>query len=386
MTLDPADEDGFGIYVHWPFCEARCPYCDFNAYAGLSFDQEEWRDAYLKSLDHALEETRGRKCVSVFFGGGTPSLLEPRVVAAIIDRAGRNWSLDEEAEITLEANPSSSERARFSEYGFAGVNRISIGVQSLSDDGLRQLGRLHDAREARLAFDAAPASFGRVSIDLIYGRQHQGLQEWREELTEALDWEPQHLSAYQLTIEPSTAFGMRHRAGRLQGLPSEELAAKMQEATVEACQGHGYRQYEVSNYALPGGESLHNLLYWRGRDYLGIGPGAHGRITVEGRRSAVETILSPKKWLGSVFERGHGEASRYWLDPETQSREYLMMSLRLTEGTDLEVYTTLAGRPLAAERVAGLEELGLVKSTGSRLMTTGAGSLVINSIIAELLS
>ena len=374
----------FGIYLHWPFCQSRCPYCDFNAYAAVDYKMDEWEEAYLRQLDFSARETGGRVCESVFFGGGTPSLMRPSTVAAIMERISRHWKLASDAEITLEANPSSSEAEKFAGFWRAGVNRISIGVQSLRRDGLAKLGRLHSVEESRAAFEAAAKSFERVSIDLIYGRQHQSLRDWQVELREAMQWGAEHLSLYQLTIEPGTAFGSRLKAGGLDGLPGDELAADMQTAAAEICGQSGYRRYEVSNFARPNCESRHNLLYWRSQDFLGIGPGAHGRITVSGRRAATETVLSPAEWLRQVYESGSGENRRCWLSTEEQASEYLMMSLRLAEGTDLRRLQALSGSTLDAERLERFQSDRLVKISGGRLTATERGSLVLNSIVSEL--
>ena len=383
-TVESEPADGFGIYVHWPFCAARCPYCDFNAYADSSFDPQEWTRAYVRQIDHDSAETADRLCSSIFFGGGTPSLMHPETVAAVIECVDRHWGLSVNAEITLEANPSSSEAQRFSDFRSAGVNRLSIGVQSLRDRDLAALGRLHTAKEARLAFEAAAQSFGRVSIDLMYGRQDQTLADWQAELEEALGWGSEHLSLYQLTVEPGTPFGARHSAGRLPGLADDELAADMHLAAVDCCSLFGARQYEVSNFSRRGCECRHNLLYWRGQDYLGIGPGAHGRLTVGRRRAATETHRSPAKWLQMVAQTGTGESKRGWLTGAEQANEYLMMSLRLAEGSDMQRFQELAGMPLNAGKLAILETDGLVRLSDGNLSVTRRGGLLLNSIVFAL--
>ncbi len=386
MSSAADSNPAFGIYLHWPFCESRCPYCDFNAYATADYDMDEWSEAYLRQLETAAQETGGRICESVFFGGGTPSLMRPSMVAAVLERINGLWHLPGDAEITLEANPSSSEAHRFAGYRRAGVNRLSIGVQSLRRADLASLGRLHTADEARAAFETAAGIFNRVSVDLIFGRQDQSLSSWQAELGEAVQWGAEHLSLYQLTVEPGTAFGRRREAGRLHGLPDEDLAVEMQTAAEEICSRSGYRRYEISNYARPGCECRHNLLYWRCRDFLGIGPGAHGRITVSGRRAATETRLSPEDWLRAVSESGSGESERAWLSAEEQASEYLMMSLRLAEGTDLRRLRKLSGNRLRSDRLDQLRSGGLVETAGGRLTATGRGSLLLNSIAAALLS
>ncbi len=384
-TAEAEPADGFGIYVHWPFCAARCPYCDFNAYADTAFNPQEWTRAYLRQLDHDAAQTAARSCSSIYFGGGTPSLMQPETVAAIIECVDRHWGLGFDAEITLEANPSSSEAKRFSDFRSAGVNRLSIGVQSLRDRDLAALGRLHTAEAACRAFEAAARCCDRVSIDLMYGRQHQTLADWRSELKEALGWGPEHLSLYQLTVEPGTAFGARQSAGRLPGLADDDLAAEMHLAAIDCCGSFDARQYEVSNFSRPGCESRHNLLYWRGRDFLGIGPGAHGRITVGKRRAATESHRLPARWLQSVAETGTGESRRSWLTRDEQASEYLMMSLRLAEGSDIQRFEDLSGTPLNPRKLAMFEGDGLVRLSDGRLRVTRRGGLVLNSIVAELL-
>lgn len=373
-----------GIYVHWPFCESKCPYCDFNAHADPGADQDLWLASYLRQLDSYFDETGTRHCGSVYFGGGTPSLLDPNVVGGILERIDALWGIGPGTEITLEANPSSSEAARFDGYRSVGVNRVSIGVQSLRDDDLRQLGRLHSADDARGAYEAA-AAFPRLSIDLMYGRQGQGVDAWTAELEEALAWGAEHYSLYQLTIEPGTAFGRRLKAGRLPGLPDEPLAADMFEATGAICADAGLRQYEISNFARPGGESVHNLAYWRCQDFLGVGPGAHGRISLRGLRAATEAHPEPKIWLESVAKSGTGESVREWLDSRNQAAEYLIMSMRLAEGMDLERFDSLNGDGLNPDAVDKLEAEGLAAVDRGRIRATEKGRLLLNAIVARLL-
>lgn len=373
-----------GIYIHWPYCQSKCPYCDFNAYASADFDHRAWLTAYLRQLDSYFEETSDRTCASVYFGGGTPSLMDPRTVAGILDRVDSAWGFEDGKEVTLEANPSSSDAERFGSFRTAGVDRISIGVQSLRDDELRRLGRLHSAAEARAAFDAASSAFERTSIDLIYGRQHQGLEDWAKELGEALGWGSEHLSLYQLTIEPGTPFGTRRRAGRLPGLPDDDLAADMFVATREICERSGYAQYEISNFAKPGSESRHNLRYWRYLDFLGVGPGAHGRFAADGRMAATETHLSPETWLSAVAERGTGESMRTLISDSEQAEEYLLVSLRLAEGVDTRRHALLNGAELDGEAIKRLEAEKLVETSEGRLRATARGRLVLNAILAEI--
>lgn len=383
LSLD-RPKPSFGIYVHWPFCESKCPYCDFNTYADTKQDQNEWQLAYLRQLDTYYNESTGQNCDTIFFGGGTPSLLHPKIVAAIIERIDNHWGLAKNTEITLEANPSSSEASRFAGYSQAGINRLSIGVQSLESSGLKSLGRLHSVDDARLAFEIASQNFNRVSVDLMFGRQHQSLATWKNEIKEAAQWGAEHLSLYQLTIEPNTAFGLRHNSGLLQGLPNDDLAADMHIVAEEICSQNGYHQYEVSNFAKKGGESRHNLLYWRCEDYIGIGPGAHGRITLDNQRIATETHLSPAKWLKSVSVSGSGENQRTPLSKDDETNEYLMMSIRLTEGTDLSRIQNLTSNYRVKQRLKLLQEDNLVEVKDGRLKATRSGILVLNSIISSL--
>lgn len=374
----------FGIYLHWPFCQSICPYCDFNTYTNNIVDGDAWTQAYLQQLDNSMREAGGRVCHSVFFGGGTPSLMPLAMVTAILARINKNWGLASEAEITLEANPSSSEAIKFAGFKSAGINRLSIGVQSLRNRGLAALGRLHTVADSKFAFELAAKHFKHLNIDLMFGRPEQSLKEWQEELAEATQWGAEHLSLYQLTIEPKTPFGRRHAVGKLPGLPSEELAADMQMSAAAICETSGYTRYEISNYAPSGCESRHNLLYWRGQDFLGIGPGAHGRLTIDGRRVATETHLLPAKWLESVRVYGSGESKRTILTSKEQSDEYLMMSLRLTEGTDLKRLMKLSGTKLNAERIGQLQNDGLIEVVDNRLIATKRGRMLINTLVREL--
>ncbi len=375
---------GFGLYVHWPFCEAKCPYCDFNSHVSKNIDQKHWLECYLHELNRSAAETPNRVLNTIFFGGGTPSLMAPETVSAIIDEARALWRPANDMEITLEANPGSVEAGRFAAYRDAGINRISMGVQALNDEDLRRLGRIHTVAEARAAFDIARNCFDRVSFDLIYARQHQTLEAWRTELTEALSMAVDHLSLYQLTIEEGTAFGDRYAIGKLRGLPEDESAADMYLTTQEVCETHGLPAYEVSNHARPGAESQHNLIYWRYGDYVGIGPGAHGRITLDGRKFATETHLAPTKWLAAV-NHGSGESSRFELTPYEQASEYLMMCLRITEGLDIERYEQLSEKELLLEKLDNLTDLGMLTLEGNQLRATSDGRAVLNAVIRELL-
>ena len=376
---------GFGLYIHWPFCQAKCPYCDFNSHVAAHIDQARWTRAYLAEIDRVARETPGRVLGSVFFGGGTPSLMAPETVAAILASVRAAWPMANDAEITLEANPTSVEAGRFRGFREAGVNRVSMGLQALNDADLRRLGRLHSAAEGRAAFEIARATFPRVSFDLIYARQHQDLAAWRAELAEALAMAADHLSLYQLTIEPDTAFGDRFARGRLPGLPADDAAADMYDLTQDLCAARGLPAYEVSNHAGDMAQSRHNLVYWRGGDYAGIGPGAHGRLTLGGRRWATDTPRAPGAWLDAVETTGSGETPREALSPEDHATEYLLMSLRLAEGTDLARFARLRGAPLEATRIAELAEAGLVRQRGDRLATTGDGRRVLNAVLRALL-
>ncbi|WP_170349558.1 radical SAM family heme chaperone HemW [Ruegeria atlantica] len=375
---------GFGLYVHWPFCEAKCPYCDFNSHVSRNIDQKQWLNAYLDELRRTAAETPGRVLNTIFFGGGTPSLMDPDTVAAVIDQARALWHPANDMEITLEANPGSVEAGRFAAYRDAGVNRISMGVQALNDEDLRRLGRIHTVAEARSAFDIARNCFDRVSFDLIYARQHQTPEDWRVELTEALSMAVDHLSLYQLTIENGTAFGDRYAVGKLRGLPEDDSAADMYLETQDICEAHGLLAYEISNHARPSAESQHNLIYWRYGDYVGIGPGAHGRVTLNGQKLATETYLSPNAWLTAVGI-GSGEKERSPLTAQEQAKEYLMMGLRVVEGLDIDRYNALADHPLPQDKLADLTEFGMIKQTNGRLIATKDGRAVLNAVIRELL-
>ncbi|MEB8388930.1 radical SAM family heme chaperone HemW [Rhodobacteraceae bacterium KMM 6894] len=377
-------QGGFGLYLHWPFCAAKCPYCDFNSHVSRQIDHAAWAEAYLAELDRYSELTSDRVLNSVFFGGGTPSLMDPATVHAILDRVRARWTLANDIEITLEANPGSVEAGRFADFAQAGVNRVSMGIQALNDPDLRRLGRIHTVAEARVAFDTARAQFDRVSFDLIYARQDQTLSHWRSELTEALAMAVDHLSLYQLTIEPGTAFGTRHAAGGLKGLPADDLAVDMYEVTQELCDAAGMPAYEVSNHAKPGNESRHNLIYWRHGDYIGIGPGAHGRLTLNGVRYATDAYPMPNAWLPRAAT-GSTEKLRDAIPTREQAGEYLMMGLRISEGIDIARYSALAGEPPNTATVAHLTHLGMIETTKTHLRATRQGRMVLNSVIGALL-
>lgn len=384
--MDDWQAGGFGLYIHWPFCESKCPYCDFNSHVSDRIDQSAWLKAYLSEIDRVATELPGRVLNSVFFGGGTPSLMDPNTTAAIMERIRHWWPVANDLEVTLEANPSSVEAGRFKGFRDAGVNRVSVGVQALNDEDLRKLGRLHSVSEAFGAIEIAKTVFDRVSFDLIYARQDQGLDHWRDELTRGLDIVADHLSLYQLTIEPETAFGARHARGGLRGLPSEDLSADMYDLTQDLCGAAGLPAYEISNHAGDLNQSRHNLIYWRGGDYAGIGPGAHGRLTLNGARFGTETLLQPQAWLDAVAKAGSGESARVVINAQERAEEYLMMSLRLAEGTDLRRFTALSGKPLDDVKVRRLVELEFVSVSDTHLAATPKGRPVLNGILRELLA
>ena len=375
---------GFGLYIHWPFCQAKCPYCDFNSHVAAKIDQKAWAKAYLSEIDRVGAETDGRILRSVFFGGGTPSMMDPEIVDDILSKVRATWGMANDIEITLEANPTSVEAGRFAGYRDAGVNRISMGVQALNDADLKALGRLHSHTEALAAFDVARNIFDRVSFDLIYARQSQTLEAWREELSRALALAVDHLSLYQLTIENGTAFGDRYSAGKLRGLPDDDRAADMYELTQTLCEEAGFPAYEVSNHAKSGSESLHNRIYWRYGDYAGIGPGAHGRLTVAGQRYATETPLAPGAWRTLIDRTGSGEGSRSVLTQSDAATEFLLMGLRLSEGVDLN---RLEGEMFhrIIPNINALSDMGMVEREQDRLRVTTRGRPVLNAVLRHLL-
>ncbi|MBI1217035.1 MAG: coproporphyrinogen III oxidase [Rhodobacteraceae bacterium] len=376
---------GFGLYLHWPFCASKCPYCDFNSHVAAEIDQSRWQRAYLSEIARVGALTPGRVLNTVFFGGGTPSLMAPELVAAILETVRNTWTCANDLEVTLEANPGSAEAGRFRGYHDAGVTRLSMGLQALNDADLKRLGRLHTVAEARAAFDIARGTFDRVSFDLIYARQDQTLADWRAELSEALTRAVDHLSLYQLTIEDGTAFGARHAAGGLRGLPDDDLGADLYALTQELCDAAGMPGYEVSNHARPGAESRHNLIYWRGGDYAGVGPGAHGRLTLNGQRFATDTPKGPSDWLNQVERTGSGDREVSALPLSDQAAEYLMMSLRLAEGSDLNRFAALGGA-IKSSVINDLCDLGLITQTPGHLKTTAAGRIVLNGVLRELLA
>ncbi|MEL7090501.1 MAG: radical SAM family heme chaperone HemW [Pseudomonadota bacterium] len=372
---------GFGLYLHWPFCAAKCPYCDFNSHVARVIDHDAWCAAYLDEVDRLADETAGRVLSSVFFGGGTPSLMEPHVVGAILDRIAARWPMANDPEITLEANPTSVEAGRFAAFRTAGVNRVSMGIQALNDPDLQALGRMHSAAEGLAAFDIARRTFDRVSFDLIYGRQNQSLKQWESELSTALALDLDHLSLYQLTIEQGTAFGDRYNAGKLRGLPDDDTYADMYTITQDLCADAGLPRYEVSNHARDGAESRHNLIYWRYGDYGGIGPGAHGRLTLNKARFATEQVRAPHLWL-----QGDGREKREPLGTNDSATEMLLMGLRLREGVDLKRYSALSGEPLRADAMNDLQDQGLITVANDRLVVSDQGFMLLNGILRELLA
>ena len=375
---------GFGLYVHWPFCQAKCPYCDFNSHVVPTVDQARWAAALSSEIARLATDLPGRHLGSIFFGGGTPSLMEPETVDTVLRAARAAWGFANDIEITLEANPTSVERGRFQGFADAGVNRLSMGIQALNDADLRALGRLHSVAEARAAFDVARSCFGRVSFDLIYARQGQTREAWRAELVDALSMAVDHLSLYQLTIEPGTAFGARAAAGRLRDLPDDDLAADLYLETQDLCAASGLAGYETSNHARPGSESRHNLVYWRQGDWAAVGPGAHGRITTPAGRLATEAHRMPGAWLRAVETQGTGDSLRELVPLDEQATEYLLMAMRLTEGLDLARHARLAGAPLDGGAIARLADLGMVECRDGRLRSTRQGRPLLNAILREL--
>ena len=384
-----ATPENFALYVHWPFCLSKCPYCDFNSHVAEHVDQAAWREALLAELDDAAAALPGRTLSSVFFGGGTPSLMPPRTVAALLDRAAARWRLADDVEVTLEANPTSAETATLAGMAAAGVDRVSIGVQSLDDDALRFLGRGHGAAEALAAVAAARRLFSRVSFDLVYARPGQVETAWRDELSRALDHADDHLSVYQLTVEKGTPFYSAWRRGDLR-MPDGDTQAALHDATLEVLEAAGLPAYEISNHARPGGECRHNLAYWRYGDYAGVGPGAHGRLTLDGALWATETHPAPARWLDAVRRRGHGRRRREQLDAEARRDELLLMGLRLAEGVSRAAFAGRVGAPIEAaldpRRLAALVEGGMLALDGAGLRATPAARQRLDSVLARLVA
>ena len=383
MNADTGADDQLALYVHWPFCVSKCPYCDFNSHVREAVDQAAWRDALLADLFHEAERTGGHRLSSIFFGGGTPSLMAPRTVAALIEAAEGHWGFAEDIEITLEANPSSVEAARFADLAAAGVNRVSLGIQSLDDAALRFLGRAHDAQEALMALGTAQSAFGRVSFDLIYALPDQSEADWRRMLEEALSFGVDHLSLYQLTIEPGTRFAALADKGALVPVAADDSAILF-ELTRDMTAAAGLPAYEISNHARPGQESRHNLTYWRYLPYAGIGPGAHGRRG----HQATQRHRKPENWMKAVARNGHGIVEEQPIAPAERGVEGLLMGLRLAEGVDLERIAALAGRTVGElvdeAAVARLAEHGLLARVGRRLIVTERGMLLLDRILTEV--
>ena len=378
--------DAFGIYVHWPFCKAKCPYCDFNSHVRHeAVDALSFARALGTELEWFAERTRGRTVTSIFFGGGTPSLMPPQAVGHVLDAIGRLWSISPEVETTLEANPTSIEAGNFRGYRAAGVNRVSVGVQALNDEDLKALGRQHSSEEALAAFRLAAQVFPRCSFDMIYARPNQTPEQWRAELARALAEQQGHMSLYQLTIEPGTAYFDLYERGRLH-TPSDDRAADLYDITQEMTEKAGLQTYEISNHAIPGQESRHNLLYWRYGEYAGVGPGAHSRIADGENRRALIAERHPESWRELVLGQGHGMVSDTIVPPVDQASEYLLMGLRIAEGIDLDRYAALAGREIDSSKIAGMKSMGLVRRHGQRLMATADGRKLLNAVIAELAS
>lgn len=369
-------EQNLGLYVHWPFCVSKCPYCDFNSHVRASIDEGLWKKALMLELETASRELKHHKLSSIFFGGGTPSLMAPATVEAVIQKAFDLWG-ENQIEITLEANPNSIEANKFSDFKAAGVNRVSIGVQSLINEQLKFLGRAHGKEEAINAIKLAAKIFNRYSFDLIYARPEQTIAQWKNELEEALQYTDSHMSLYQLTIEPGTSFYTRHKRGEIQ-IPDDDLAADMYFATAEIMDKAGLASYEVSNYAKPGQESQHNLIYWRYQDFLGVGPGAHGRITINGEKVAEKRIRGPELWIESVTNLGHGTDERIILNHEDQFAEWLMMGLRLKEGVDQQTL-------LNKVDIRKFVESGHLIAENGRVKPTDLGIICLNAVIGKIL-
>ncbi len=372
------------LYVHWPFCRSKCPYCDFNSYAVEAIEQERWRAALLREIEYFAIETSGRALSSIFFGGGTPSLMDPATAAAVIAAARRHWPTSKDLEITLEANPTSSEAGHFAGLAEAGVTRLSLGVQSFDNAALAFLGRAHDAAEAKRAIALAANTFERFSFDLIYARPGQTVAAWRQELTEALAFAPGHLSVYQLTIEPGTRFHEMKVAAA-----DEDTAAALYEATHEVLATAGLPAYEISNHARPGAECRHNLNIWRGGDYIGVGPGAHGRLSGSGGTAALRQIHTPSRWLAAVDRQSHGTVERLRLEPRQRAEELVMLGLRTAEGIDRARFAARCSLALEevvdADALAELADGGFLEIDGTTLRASAAGHQRLNAVLARLL-
>ena len=379
------NNEGFGVYLHWPFCLSKCPYCDFNSHVRhAAIDETRFVRAFESEIASTAARAPGRTVTSIFFGGGTPSLMQPSTVGAILDAVGKHWTVAPDTEVTLEANPTSVEATRFAGYRSAGVNRVSLGVQALDDGSLKSLGRLHTAREALDAVAIARSAFDRYSFDLIYARPGQTTAMWARELQQAISEAAEHLSLYQLTIEPETPFHAMHAAGKLV-IPDDDNARALYDTTQEICDRAGIPAYEISNHARPGSECRHNLVYWRAHEYAGIGPGAHGRLDIDGYRRAIATEKRPESWLMRVESLGNGVITDDLLTREERADEFLLMGLRLAEGIDPARFAAVAGRPLDPLRIKQLSAQGFVESDGQGfLRVTKAGFPVLDAVVADL--
>ena len=383
--MTAATESAFGVYIHWPFCLSKCPYCDFNSHVRhAAIDEKRYVSAFTAEIAATAARAPGRTVSTIFFGGGTPSLMQPATVGAILDAVGKHWSIAPDAEVTLEANPTSVEATRFKGYRAAGINRVSLGVQALDDDALKSLGRTHTAQEALAAVAIARAAFERYSFDLIYARPGQTPEAWSAELKRAIAQAGEHLSLYQLTVEADTPFAALHAAGKL-NVPGEDAGRDFYDTTQAVCADAGLPAYEISNHARRGSECRHNLVYWRGHEYAGIGPGAHGRLDIDGERHAIETERRPEAWLMRVESLGHGVVGDDTLLRSQMADEFLLMGLRLAEGIDPARYERLAGRALDPRRIQILQQEGAIELTaGGKLRVTLSGFPVLDAVVADL--
>jgi putative oxygen-independent coproporphyrinogen III oxidase len=383
--LSDAEKNAFGVYIHWPFCLSKCPYCDFNSHVRREpIDEARFARAFATEIATTAARVPDRTVSTIFFGGGTPSLMQPATIAAVLDAVAKHWRVAPDVEVTLEANPTSVEATRFRGYRTAGVNRVSLGVQALDDRALAELGRTHTSREAIDAVAVARSIFDRYSFDLIYARPRQQPEQWADELKRALSEAGEHLSLYQLTIEQDTPFEALHAAGKLK-TPDEDTARALYDVTLETCAAHGLPAYEISNHARAGGECRHNLVYWRGHEYAGVGPGAHGRLNIDGDRHGTATEKRPETWLTRVEADGHGLITDDMLTRDEIADEFLLMGLRLAEGIDTVRFEELAGRPLDAGRIGALREHGLIETTTQgRLKVTLFGFPVLDAVVADL--
>ena len=376
----------FGLYVHWPYCQSKCPYCDFNSHVATAIDPERWVSAYQREISRIAEACPDHILSTIFIGGGTPSLMDPRIVDSLVRSAADAWRTTNDIEISMEANPGSVESGRFKSYALAGVNRVSLGVQSLNDDHLARLGRLHGRREALRAVEIAQANFQRVNLDLIYARQHQTIPDWSAELNEAISLGTGHLSLYQLTIEDGTVFSRRHSAGQLKGLPDEDSAAEMYELTQDICEAAGLPAYEVSNHARIDEQCRHNLIYWNSGIYAGVGPGAHGRVMLGHQRVATEAIRDPRAWLEAVETQGSGNLPTVELSQDEQTAETILMGLRLVDGIPNSTFARMGVNLNTWTSLVEMTQEGYLARSDHAVRATPKGRILLNSVIARLLS